>query len=90
MFQKAKDMYKMQKQAKEIKKELKNIHIEAEEQGVKIVINAEMDIISVNIEDASMQDKKSLEQKIQKAFEKAIKKAQQIAAEKMRGLMGNI
>ena len=35
-FQQMKDMYKLQKQAKDIKKKLKNIHIEAEEEGVMI------------------------------------------------------
>ena len=34
MFDQAKDLYKLQKQAKKIKDELANIHIEATEGGV--------------------------------------------------------
>lgn len=90
-LQKARDMYRIQKQAKGIKKDLKNIHIEAEEGGVTITFNAEMEVVSVQISDEAMQNgKKSLEGKIEKAIGKGLKKAQQIAAEKMKGIMGEM
>lgn len=92
-FQKARDMYRMQKQAKEIKKDLRHIHIEAEQEGVKITINGEMEIMSVELTPEVIQEgtgnKKTLEEKILKAMSKGFKKAQQIAAEKMKGVMGN-
>lgn len=93
MFQKAKDAYRLQKQAKEIKKDLKNIHVESEQDGVTITVNAEMEVISVNISDETMQqttgNKKVLEDRLVKSFNKGLKKAQQIAAEKMKHLMGD-
>jgi len=87
---KLKDMYKLQKQAKAIKKELKNIHIEAEEKGITIVLDGEQNVVSINIPDEAMTDKSSLEENIKKAFEKGLKKSQQISAEKMKGIMGDM
>lgn len=87
VFQQAKDMYKLQKEAKAIKKELANIHIEAEEDGVVVTINAEMEVINVTISDEAAQDKSRLEKNLVKAFNKGLKKGQEIAAEKMKGVM---
>ena len=93
MFQKVRDTYKMQKQAKAVKKDLQNIHIESEHEGITIKINAEMEILEIQISDEAMErtkeNKKMLENALLKAFEKAVKKAQQIAAEKMRSVMGD-
>ena len=46
---KAKDLYKLQKQAKQIKKQLKNIHIEAESEGVTVVMDGEQHCINIKI-----------------------------------------
>lgn len=90
MLGKMKDMYKLQKQAKAIKKELKNIHIEAESGGVTVTIDGEQNIIDVLISDEAMENKKSLEKNIKEAMAKATKKSQQIAAEKMKAVMGDM
>ena len=90
MFGKMKDMYKLQKQAKQIKKELKNIHIEAEAGGVIVTIDGEQNIINISISDDAMTNKKTLEKNIREALNKATKKSQQIAAEKMKGVMGDM
>ena len=90
MFDKAKDLYKLQKQARKIKKDLKNTHIEAEEDGVTVTINGEQKLISVNISDEAMQDKSSLQEKLVKAFNKAIEKSQQIGASMMKEVMGDM
>ena len=87
---KLKDMYKLQRQAKAVKKELKNIHIEAEEKGVTIILDGEQNVISVKIDDEAMKDRSQLEENVKKAFEKGLKKSQQIAAEKMKGVMGDL
>lgn len=85
MFAKVKGAYKLQKQAKEIKKDLKNIHIEAEQDGATVTVNGEMDVVSVSISDDLMQQaqksKRILEDRLEKAFNKGKNKAQQIAAE---------
>jgi len=90
MFDQAKDLYKLQKQAKEIKKELRNIHIEAEVDGVTVVIDGEQEVVSVHIAEEAYQNPTKLQETLVKAFNKAIKKSQQIAAEKMKGVMGDL
>lgn len=90
MFEKAKDLYKLQKQAREIKGKLKNTHIEAEHEGVVVIINGEQELIEVKINDEAMTNKKKLEDNLEKCFNKAIKKSQQIGAEMMKGVMGEM
>ena len=90
MFDNLKNMYALQKQAKEIKKELRNTHIEAEEGSVVVVINGEQEIISVTIKPEFANDLKKVEKDLTIALNKAIKKSQQIAAEKMKGIMGEM
>lgn len=90
MFDKAKDLYRLQKQAREIKGKLKNTHIEAENEGVVITINGEQEIISVKISEEAMQDRNKLEKNIESCLNKAIKKSQQIGAEMMKSVMGDM
>ncbi len=92
MFGKARDIYKLQKQAKQIKKELVNIHIEAETNGVVITVNGEMEVIAAKIPDElkTAENSEKLQAAIVSAANKAIKKAQEIAAEKMKGVMGEM
>ncbi|MFO0781074.1 MAG: YbaB/EbfC family nucleoid-associated protein [Candidatus Gracilibacteria bacterium] len=90
MFDQAKNLYQLQKQAKEIKKELQNIHIEAEVEGVIVVINGEQEVVSVSFSEEASQNAAKLQENLVKAFNKAIKKSQQIAAEKMKGVMGDL
>ncbi len=87
---KAKDMYKLQKQAKEIKKQLKNIHVEAETDGVTITIDGEQHFLNVVIGEAAPADHDKLGKAIADAANKAVKKSQQIGAEKMKEVMGGL
>lgn len=89
MFDKAKNLYKMQKQAREIKSQLKKTHIEAEENGVTVVITGEQEVVEVKIADEALQDKKKLEKSLENCFNKGVKKSQQIGAELMKDLMGD-
>lgn len=92
MFQKMKDLYSMQKQAKAVKKELSSIHIEAEVDGVIAIVSAEQEVISLEIPDELVVpgQKNRLQKAILEAIKKAMKKAQEIAAEKMKGIMGDM
>jgi DNA-binding protein YbaB len=90
MFDKAKDMYALQRKAKKIKKELKNTHIEAEVDGVIVIMDGEQEVISVSIPEDKMSNNKKLGDILQKCFNKAVKKSQQIAAEQMKDVMGNM
>ena len=75
MFDKAKDLYKLQKQARQIKKQLKNTHIEAEQEGIVVTINGEQEVVKISIADEAMTDKKKMEENLEKAFNKAVKKS---------------
>ncbi len=90
MFDKAKDMYQLQKKAKAIKKDLKNTHIEAEENGIIVTVNGEQELISIVLPDEALQNKNKLSENLVKCFNKAIKKSQQVAAELMKDIMGNM
>jgi DNA-binding protein YbaB len=90
MFDKIKNIYSLQKQAKEIKKELKNTHIEAEVDGVTAVVDGEQEIISITFPESENANLKHLASAAVKALNKAIKKSQQIAAEKMKPIMGGL
>lgn len=90
MFGQMKDLYKLQKQAKEIKQKLKNIHIEAEENGVVITITGEQEILSVKISEEAIQDKSKLEQTLLSVLKKGLKKSQEVAAANMKDIMGQM
>lgn len=92
IFGQARDLYKLQKKAKQIKGELKNLHIEAEHNGITIIINGEQEVVEVRIgpERLTAENQVSLQKDLETVFNKAIKKSQEIAAEKMRGMMGDL
>jgi DNA-binding protein YbaB len=86
----AKQMYSLQKQAKQIKKQLKNIHVEAEHDGVVVVVDGEQKMIECRIPEMMLNDATRLGKAVTEATNKAIKKSQMIAAEKMQGVMGDM
>jgi len=90
LFDQAKDLYKLQKQAKEVKKQLKNIHIEAEQDGVTILMDGEQVVLECKINPELLSNQKKLESTLIDAFNKAVKKAQLIGAEKMKSVMGDL
>jgi DNA-binding protein YbaB len=87
-FSQARDLFKMQREAKRIKKELRNIHVEAEASGVKVVVSAEQEIVSIDI--APEVPRESIPALIKDALNRAMKKAQVVSAEKMQGLMSEM
>ncbi len=90
MLDKAKDLYKLQKQARQIKKQLKNTHIEAEHEGVTVTINGEQEVVKVEIADHALENKSKMQDNLVKALNKAIKKSQQIGADMMKDVMGDM
>lgn len=81
-------MYRLQREAKKIKKELKNIHVEAEAGGIVVVVNAEQEVISISIPDGI--DVGRIPELLKDALNRALKKAQVVASEKMQGVMGEM
>ena len=81
-------MYRIQREAKRVRKDLSKIHIEAEASGVKVVVTAEQEVVSIEIADSV--DRARLPELLKDALNRALKKAQVVAAEKMQGIMGEM
>lgn len=90
LFGKMKDVYKLQKEAKKVKEKLKKMHIEAEVEGITVIINGEQEVISVTINDAARENPKKMEENLVATFNKAIKKSQEVAANEMKVIMGGM
>ncbi len=73
-----------------IKKQLKNIHVEAETDGVAVTIDGEQQFLEVKIDESAMGDAKKLGKAFVDAANKAVKKSQTIGAEKMKDVMGGM
>lgn len=88
---KMQELMELQKKAAAIQKELETIHIEAEVDGVVVTIDGKLEIINVKFEDPSiLKDQTKTEKAILEATNKWIKKAQEVAAQKMQWVMGDM
>lgn len=84
-FKQARDMFRVQREAKRVKKELKNIHVEAEAPGVKVVVAADQEIVAIEIAPDVPHDQ--IGSRLKDALNRAMKKVQVISAEKMQPVM---
>ena len=84
----ARDMFRLQNEAKKVKKQLKNIHVEAEAPGVKVIVSGEQEIVSIEI--APDADMAALPTNLKDCLNRAMKKAQIVAAEQMQEVMGGL
>lgn len=93
-FSKAKDLYRLQKQAREIQKELKDTEIEAKSNDgwVTVVFNGEQHLTEVSLDADALkpENKKELEKQILNTVAQAISRSQALAAEKMKDVMGGM
>jgi DNA-binding YbaB/EbfC family protein len=89
MFDKMKQLMEMKKQADRIKKELDSSTVEANESGIKIVMTGSQTVQSVQIEESSLkpENKARFERDLARAVNVAVKKSQNLAAEKMKEVM---
>ena len=80
----------LRKEAKNIQAKLKKIHIEASDDNnnVKITMDAEQKVLKVEI--LQEVEKNQIESSLVDAMNKAIKKSQEIAAENMKGILGDL
>jgi DNA-binding protein YbaB len=86
-FSQIKDMFRLQREAKKIKKELAKIHVEAEGQWCTVVVSAEMEVVSITIKEGAPAD---LGRDLVDALNRALKKAQIVSSEKMQGVMSEM
>lgn len=85
MFGKAKEQFEFVKKAREIQKKLKDMTVEGESGAVKIVMNGEQKVQSVEVDKENLED---IERDIEKAVGNAVEKSQKVAAEVMKDLGG--
>ncbi len=78
----------MQRDAKKVRKQLKKVHVEAESEGVKVVVNGEQEVVSIEI--GSNVPKESIPALLVDTLNRALKKAQVISAEQMQEVMGDM
>lgn len=94
MLDKAKQLWELQKKARAIQKELKEIEVEAKAADGKVVVifNGEQHLQSVQIDEAmlSPDQKKDLEKALQQAISEAISRVQAVASEKMKAIAGDL
>lgn len=90
-FGQMKDMYQLQKKAKQMQKELKNLEIEAKSNDgfVTVVVSGEMKIVSLDINEEllSPDQKKKLEASIKDTVAQAMARAQSESASRMQPLL---
>ena len=80
--------FRFQREAKRIRKELRKIHVEAEASGVLVIVSAEQEIVTITI--AESVERERIPELLKDALNRAMKKAQIVASEKMQGIMGNM
>ena len=93
-FDKFKKLYDLQKQARQIQKELRDTLVEAQSSDgkIKVVFNAEQKIEEIHLDDEYLKPemKRELEDALLKVIQDALFKVQRIAAEKAKDMMGGL
>ena len=92
MFDKMKELMEVKRQAEGLKRELDAANIEVNEvRGIKVVITGSQNFKSVEIDAAeylNLEKKNKLESDLLRTLNSAIKKAQNLAAQKMKAMTG--
>ena len=92
--QQAKQLYDLQKKAKKVQNELRDLLIEATSLDGKVVVvfNGEQKIEEIHVDESLLvvENKTVLEKAIKDAITQALKKAQQVAADKMKQVAGDM
>lgn len=91
MFDQMGQMKQLYDKYKKLQDALKNLIIRSREDGILIDMSWEMDITDVKVEDEtllSVENKEKLENAFMSAYKKAKTKAQQVAMEKTKEILG--
>jgi len=91
MFDKMKGLMEMRKKFEEIKKELDRTNFDIEGSGglVKITMNGSQEIQEVSLDSVCLDGAKdNLQKELKDVFNRAIKRSQEIAAQKMKEASG--
>ena len=90
MFDKMKELMEMKKQADQIKRELDAENVESTDvRGIKIVINGSQEFKTIEIDESLINpaNKQKLQNDLLRSMNGAIRKSQNIAAQKMKNMM---
>ena len=94
MFDKAKQLYDLQKKAKAMQKEMRETEIEAASNDgfVTVVFNGEQHLVEINLAEQALSagNKKILENDLKNTISQAIARSQALAAEKTKEMMGDM
>jgi len=85
-----KQLMEMKKQADRIKRELDALTVEVEEvRGIKIIVTGSQEFRSITVEEnlVNAQRKNDLERELLRSMNAAVKKSQQVAAQRMASVM---
>ncbi|MEK7307816.1 MAG: YbaB/EbfC family nucleoid-associated protein [Nitrospirota bacterium] len=91
MFDKMKGLFEMQKKMQEVKKELENTNfdIQSSDGLVKITMNGAQEIKEIIIKDNLVEPERArLNNALKDTFNRAIKRSQEVAAAKMKDVVG--
>lgn len=94
MFDRMRELYKLQSKARRIKKELSRTEITAEaaDGKIEVVFNGEQKIKSVSIDPEILKadNQREIESGLKSAIEEAIDQSQKIAQEQMKEIAGDL
>lgn len=94
MFDKAKQLYQLQKKAREVQKELKNTEVESRSNDglIVAVFTGDQKLKSIEIHESLLNPdrKREIEEKLGRVITEGLSRAQAVAAEKTKGLMGDM
>lgn len=83
MLGKAKDLYKLKKQADEMKRIMASITVDVDHKGVELTMQGDQKVTRITIDGEERDDVKD-------AVNKAVKDSQKKAAKKMQGFAGDL
>jgi len=94
MLDKAKQLWQLQKKAKVVQKELKNTEVEATSSDglITVIVSGDQKVREVKISEEYLhpEKKNELDSKLKTVFAEGISRAQAVAAEKTKGIMGDL
>ncbi len=83
-----KKLLELRSKAKKMQKQLSKIQIESEHEGITIIFSGEQQVVDIKIpEDYNMSQ---LNHNLKEAFNKGLKKTQEVAASNMKDIMGDL
>lgn len=92
MFDKVKGMYDLQKKARAIQKELKQMTFVAEGKEMTVTVNGAQEMVDIAFEEGVLENANpiKLSKQIVELTNKAFSKAQKASAEKMKSIAGDM